>query len=270
MDKVHIRPLQSLEDYQACVEIQRVVWGHADLDITPVHHFCISVETGAILLGAFVGKTLAGYVYSFPAVFGKKHCQHSHHLAVLPEFQGYGFGKKLKWAQWGEAVKRGYKLITWTYDPLQARNANLNLHTLGVIGRTYLDDFYGCTPALKLGDRIPTDRLLVEWAITSRRVEARMEGKHAPLDPARFACAVWQKAGGVYPVIIPEKPDLSLGAPRVLVEVPKSIHDLKPVNGLVGRWQKAVRTAFKHYFCHGYRLDDFIFGDRAYYVLKKG
>jgi predicted GNAT superfamily acetyltransferase len=270
MDRVRIRPLRSYDDYQACVEIQRVVWGHADLDITPIHHFCISVETGAILLGAFVGKTMAGYVYSFPSVLGKKHCQHSHQLAVLPEFQGYGFGKKLKWAQWGETVKRGYDLITWTYDPMQARNANLNLHILGAVGRTYLDDFYGGTPALKLDDRVPTDRLLVEWAITSRRVERRMEGTHAPLDPAELAPAVEQKPGGVYPVIVPRRPDLSLDAPRLLVELPKTIRDLKPVAGLVGRWQKAVRTALKHYFRRGYRLDDFIFGDRTFYVLKKG
>ena len=212
---------------------------------------------------------MAGYVYSFPAVFGKKYCQHSHHLAVLPEFQGYGFGKKLKWAQWGEAVRRGYDLITWTYDPMQARNANLNLHTLGAVGRTYLDDFYGRTPALMLDDRRPDRppaRRVGDHDAAGRAEDGRKA--RAPR-PGRIRPGGRAEAGRGYPVIVPGRPDLALDAPRLLVELPKNIRDLKPVAGLVGRWQKAVRTALKHYFRRGYRLDDFIFGDRSFYVLKK-
>ena len=269
MDKVSVRPLRSFADYEGCVEIQRAVWGHADLDITPVHQFCISVQTGAILLGAFVGKKMAGYVYSFPAAFGRKNCQHSHHLAVLPAYQGYGIGKKLKQAQWEEALRAGYDLVTWTYDPMQARNANLNLHTLGVVGRTYLDDFYSCTPSLSLDAGVPTDRLLVEWWIKSARVRRRMKHKDEPQDAGRFAAALERKPGGKYPDIAPARPILTLKGPVILVELPKNIRDLKPVPGAIGRWQKALRTALKHYFSHGYRLEDFIFGERCFYVLKK-
>ncbi|MGA2586235.1 MAG: GNAT family N-acetyltransferase [Candidatus Aminicenantales bacterium] len=290
MDKVNVRPLRSFGDYEGCVEIQREVWGHADLDITPVHQFCISVQTGAVLLGAFVGKKLAGYVYSFPAAFGRKHCQHSDHLAVLPDYQGYGIGKKLKQAQREEALRAGYDLVTWTYDPMQARNANLNLHTLGAVGKTYLDDFYGRTPSLSLDTGVPTDRLLVEWWIKSARVRRKMNRKDEPPDTGRFAAAVKgrafaaeveprakpgapaaveRKPGGKYPDIAPARPILTLKGPHILVELPKNIRDLKPLPGAIGRWQKAVRTALKHYFSHGYRLEDFIFGERCYYVLKK-
>jgi predicted GNAT superfamily acetyltransferase len=334
VDKVNIRPLRCFGDYEGCVEIQREVWGHADLDITPVHQFCISVQTGALLLGAFVGKKLAGYVYSFPAAFGRKNCQHSHHLAVLPDYQGYGIGKKLKQAQWKEALRAGYDLVTWTYDPMQARNANLNLHTLGVVGKTYLDDFYGRTPSLSLDIGVPTDRLLVEWWIKSARVRRKMSREDEPPAAGRFAAAVKgrakglplahglyprastadgapsavdprakpgaltrdvntrlstaeadpqtkpgapatapaaveRKPGGTYPDIAPARPILTLKDPNILVELPKNIRDLKPVPGAIGRWQKAVRTALKHYFSHGYRLEDFIFGERCYYVLKK-
>ena len=269
MLEVRIRPLQAHKDYEGCVGIQREVWRHTDLDITPVHQFCISVQTGAVLLGAFAGKTLAGYVYSFPAVVAKKNCQHSHHLAVLPRFQGAGIGKKLKYAQWQECLKRGYDLVTWTFDPLLTRNANLNLHTLGAVGRTYLDDFYGRTPALTLDAGVPTDRLLVEWWIKSNRVRGRMAKRESPLDPGPLAKAVEQRPGGAYPGIAPGRTDLTLERARVLVELPKNVREMKAVPGAIARWQKSVRTALKHYFAAGYQLDDFILGERCFYVLKK-
>jgi len=270
MPDVRIRPLRATAEFETCVAIQRRVWNHADLDITPVHQFCVAVHTGAILLGVFVDGTMAGYVYSFPAVFNGTRAQHSHHLAVLPDFQGYGLGRRLKWAQRDEAVRRGYDLITWTYDPLQARNANLNLHALGAEGRTYLKNFYGCTPALTLDEGVPTDRLMVEWSIRSPRVKARKAKKIGPLDAADFPKAVERKPGGVFPDIEPGRPRLALDAPRILVEVPKNIRALTRGIGRISAWQKAVRSAFESGFARGYRLDDFIFGEASYYVLTKG
>jgi predicted GNAT superfamily acetyltransferase len=269
MENVRIRALKNHADYEACVRIQRKVWRHEDLHLTPVPQFCISVQTGAILLGAFIGKDMAGFVYAFPAVFGKVFCQHSHLLAVLPACQGYGIGKKLKWAQRKEGMKRGYDLITWTFDPLQARNANLNLNTLGAVGRTYLNNFYGCTPSLMLGPGVPTDRFLVEWWIRTKRVAQRQMHDAHSFDLEEMGKAVEQKAGGVYPRIAPRHPVLSLKEKRILAEVPKNIRDLRRDPGLIAAWQKAIRTSVRHYFSRGYRLDDFIFGDRSFYVLKK-
>jgi predicted GNAT superfamily acetyltransferase len=212
---------------------------------------------------------MVGFVYSFPAVSGKIFCQHSHILAVLSACQGYGIGKKLKWAQRREALKRGYDLITWTFDPLQARNANLNLNTLGAVGRTYLSNFYGCTPSLMLGPGVPTDRFLVEWWIRTKRVAQRQKKDAHNFELKKTGRAVEQKPGGVYPRIAPRHPDLSLKEKRILVEVPKNIGDLRREPALIAAWQKAIRTSARHYFSRGYRLDDFISGDRSFYVLKK-
>ena len=96
--------MDSFEEFEKLLHIQRVVWKHEDIDLTPVHQFAVSSRMGGILLGAYVGPELAGFVYSFPAVFKGESCQHSHLLAVLPDFQGCGLGKALKWAQREEAV----------------------------------------------------------------------------------------------------------------------------------------------------------------------
>ncbi len=269
MAEVRVRLLRAWRDLEACVRIQRAVWGHADLDITPVHNLCVSIETGAILLGAFVGREMAGYVYSFPAVRNGVFCQHSHHLAVLPAYRGRKLGKTLKRAQWIEALRRGYKLVTWTFDPMQARNANLNLHALGAVGRTYLDDFYGRTPALMLDAGVPTDRLLLEWWIASTRVRARMAGVRPDWNVDRLPKVLEAKSGGAYPAIVPGRPSLRRAEPRLLVELPGAIRELKVVPGLVGLWQAAIRSAFKNYFKAGYWLDDFIAGERSFYVLAK-
>lgn len=264
-----IRLLRTPAEFEGCVEIQRRIWDHPDLDITPVHHFCASVETGGIVLGVCAGRELAGYVYSFPAVIHGRPAQHSHHLAVRTEYQGRGLGKKLKWAQREEVLRRGFRLITWTFDPLQARNANLNLHTLGAVGGTYIENLYGPTPALSLEEDVPTDRLLMEWPIGSARVARRAGGAPAALDPGRWPKAVEGKPGGRYPDIAPKRPFYGWREKRILVEVPKSVRDLQGRPGLIASWQKAIRSAFLHYFKAGFRLDDFIYGERCFYILEK-
>jgi chorismate synthase len=267
---IKIRPMRTPADFEACVDIQRRVWNRADLEITPPHQLRVSVHMGGILLGAFVDGRAAGYAYSYPAVYGGRNIQHSHHLAVLPEFQGFGLGKTLKWAQREEALARGYNLITWTYDPLQARNANLNLHALGAVGRTYLEDFYGTVPSLTLEPGVGTDRLLVEWLLATRRVSDLAEASRPSLDPEAFPKVLVQKLDGLYPAISPRRPDFSRTEPVVLLEIPRAIRDLKGRGGLIAAWQKALRASLCHYFKAGYLAEDFIFGERAFYVLRRG
>jgi predicted GNAT superfamily acetyltransferase len=270
-DRVRIKPLDSFADFEKLLHIQRVVWKHEELDLTPVHQFAVSSRMGAILLGAFVGSELAGFVYSFPAVFKGESCQHSHLLAVLPDFQGTGLGKTLKWAQREEAVKRGYRFITWTYDPLQMRNANLNLQALGAVSRTYLPNFYGLTSSLCLGPGIPTDRILIEWSIRDRRVKARFEGKarKSDFDDAALPKAQERKPGGEDPFHRPGRPNLRLDDEVVLVEVPKNIKVLAGRPDLIAEWQTGLRRTMTTYFGRGYVAGHFLFGDRAFYVLKR-
>jgi len=270
-EKVKIRALDVLEEFEKLLHIQRAVWNHEDIDLTPTHQFSVSSRMGAILLGAFVGRDLAGFVYSFPAVFGGRFCQHSHLLAVLPEFQGTGLGKALKWAQREEAMKRGYDLITWTFDPLQTRNANLNLQALGAISKTYFHNFYGLTPALCLGPGIPTDRLLIEWPIRAGWVAGRAEGKAKK--PRTVAAdlpkALERRSGEEGAFARPARPRLKLEEDIILVEVPRDIKALAFRCDLIAEWQTDLRRAMTSYFGRGYRAEHFLFGDRCFYVLRK-
>jgi predicted GNAT superfamily acetyltransferase len=270
-DKVRIGALTAREEFDKLIPIQRAVWRHADLDLTPVHQFCVSSRMGGIILGAFVGHVLAGFVYSFPAVFGKRPCQHSHLLAVLPEYQGRGLGKRLKWAQREETLRRGYDLLTWTFDPLQTRNANLNLQTLGAVSRTYLFNFYGLTPALCLGPGVPTDRLLVEWPIRERRVGAlaARKAKAPMIDVERVSKVLERRTKEAGPFPRPSRPKLDLRDDSLLAEVPRDIRTMKDRPGLVSEWQSCLRRAMTGYFERGYRVGSFIYGERCFFVLKK-
>lgn len=270
-DRVRVKLLDSFEDFEKLLDIQRAVWNHGDLNVTPVHQFAVSSRMGAILLGAFVGRELAGFVYSFPAVFKGEFCQHSHLLAVLPAYQGCGLGKALKRAQREEAVRRGYRLITWTYDPLQTRNANLNLQALGAISRTYVRNFYGMTPSLCLGPGIPTDRMLIEWPVRDRRVKARLEGKgnRTVYDADRLPKALERRAGGEAPFFRTARPRLDLEGKVVLAEVPRDIKALAVRPDLIAEWQRGLRRVMTGYFGRGYHAGHFLCADRAFYVLIK-
>ncbi len=283
--KIRIRPIGRGSEFEELVDIQREVWKHDEADLTPVHQFRIHARLGGIILGAFVGNRLAGFVYSFPAYLEKKPCQHSHHLAVRPQYQGLGIGKKLKWAQRERALKLGYDLITWTVDPLQAKNANLNTHALGAVTRTYLPNFYGMESALVLGPNIPTDRLLMEWRIKQKSVEMRRREKFRLYDQAFLRRALERKPkrslqSGKRPGVpahqalpskfdLPGIPRLDLADRRLLAEVPPAINSLRKRPGVIAAWQKALRSVLRHYFQLGYEVDDFLFGDRCYYVLSR-
>ncbi len=280
---IRIRQIGLHHDFDELVEIQREVWKHDEADLTPVHQFRIHAKLGGILLGAFIEDRLAGFVYSFPAVFKKRPCQHSHHLAVRPEYQGLGIGKKLKWAQRERALQLRYDLITWTVDPLQAKNANLNVHTLGAVTRTYLPNFYGMESALVLGPDIPTDRFLMEWRIKEQRVEMRRQGKSEGYDPTILPRALERKPKTdrdkdirhdhkarrslTTKFGLPGRPRLALADGCILAEVPPTINALKRKPEVIAAWQKALRSVLQHYFRRGYEVDDFIFGNRCFYVL---
>lgn len=281
--KVLIRKLRDYAEFEYLLHVQKTTWNHSDVNLTPAHQFCVHSRMGAILLGAFVDGKMAGFVYSFPAIYDGGFCQHSHMLAVVPEFQGYGIGKKLKWALRREALKQGIGLITWTYDPLQAKNANLNLHALGVRSRTYFQDFYGPTPSLCIGPGIPTDRLLVEWLLGEGRVLDRQKGagvkdgkrgggrtrRDAPLDPGAMPKALerGETKGGPFPM--PTPPKMNIRERVILVEIPPDLNALKPFPEVIASWQTGLRRVMPSYFKRGYAADDFLFGERCFYVLKK-
>ena len=181
---VEIRLCHLLEDCEACVAMEKRIWQTDDVEIVPSALIRVVSETGGQVLGAFEGQRMIGFTFAVPAVRSVDGRPvpflHSHMTAVLPEFQNHGIGRRLKFFQRDEALARGIRLIEWTFDPFELRNAWFNVMRLGAIMRRYLPNFYGITTS-PLHSGIPTDRLVAEWHLDSPRVRAAAEGRLPPL-----------------------------------------------------------------------------------------
>jgi predicted GNAT superfamily acetyltransferase len=166
---IRIAPVTKLTDFEQCVEIQLAVWGYSDSDLIPKRVFIVAERIGGQVLGAYDGKALVGFAMAFPGYRDGKPYLHSHMLAVLPEYRNAGLGRRLKLAQRDDALARGFELMEWTFDPLEIKNAHLNIARLGAIARRYLRNIYGPSTSPLQGG-LPTDRLVVEWWLRSERV----------------------------------------------------------------------------------------------------
>jgi predicted GNAT superfamily acetyltransferase len=162
-----IRPIRGIDEYRAVENLQKEVWQIEDREIVPAVHMIPACEVGAILLGAFDGNDLVGFVYGFPGFEHGEPTIHSDMLAVRASHRDRGLGRQLKFAQRQHAREQGIRRITWTFDPMQGRNAHLNLSVLGAFADRYLRDFYGQTssPLHAAG----TDRLWVTWNLDDRK-----------------------------------------------------------------------------------------------------
>jgi predicted GNAT superfamily acetyltransferase len=168
-----VRHCDSLGEFDVCVAIQRTVWGE---DITvPAPLFVVAKETGGQVLGAFEGARMIGFTLALAGFHEGRPLLHSHMTALLPEFQNRGIGRLLKLAQRDDALRRGITLVEWTFDPLELRNAHFNLMRLGAIVRRYIPNCYGITES-PLHAGLPTDRLMAEWRLDSRRVKGIVAG----------------------------------------------------------------------------------------------
>jgi predicted GNAT superfamily acetyltransferase len=183
-DTTTIRQLETVEEIDACVALQQAVWQYRDLDVIPRRVFAVAKAIGGQTFGAWDGDRLIGYALAIPGVRGGRPYLHSHMLAVSPEYRNRGIGLRLKFAQREDAMRRGIHLIEWTFDPLQTKNAYLNIEKLGAIVRRYTPDFYGISTS-PLHGSLPTDRLHAEWWLNSRRVCDRVEGLPLPNYPIK-------------------------------------------------------------------------------------
>jgi len=274
-EEVRIRRAASRPDFDSCVLLQRAVWGLSDLEITSAIQLIATTHAGGILqLAESPEGQAVGFAYAFPAIRGGVAHLHSDMLAVVPEYQQRGVGVRLKWAQREESLARGIDLVTWTYDPLQARNAHLNLRRLGAVATEFLENFYGITTS-SLHHGLPTDRLLVRWELNAERVRQRAaEGERSatvamPGFP-RINDVRWQ-AG--WPVS--SEPRLDMDDPELLLEIPPEWDVICQKSPWVaGDWQDKVRRAFQAYFGRGYVAMDFAPTEeggrrRPFYVLSK-
>jgi predicted GNAT superfamily acetyltransferase len=274
-DEVRIRLARNRADFEACVEVQRAVWQLSDLEITSALQMIATTHAGGLVqLAERADGRIVGFAHAFPALRKGIPHLHSDMLAVLPEEQKGGVGARLKWAQREEALARGVALITWTYDPMQVQNANLNLRRLGAIAPEFQPDFYGITTS-SLHHGLPTDRLIVHWDLNAPRVRERAtEGKLPRTVPPpsfpRINEVKWQ-AG--WPVSSDPRTDLTDAA--LLLEVPPDWNVLCQAAPRVAElWQGKVRAAFSAYLSKGYVAADFAPAEeggrrRPLYVLRK-
>jgi predicted GNAT superfamily acetyltransferase len=177
-EPIEIRQVTTIEEYDACVHLQRAVFGLPDLEISPRRHLIVSEQAGGWTLGAFIEGKLVGFVHHLAAVRGSEVFGYSHMMAVDATYQNHGIGSKLKWAQRARALSEGRDFIKWTFEPVRARNAHFNLNRLGVVVRSYAVNFYGTDYATNPAERaggplgMDSDRLFASWELTSPRVRA--------------------------------------------------------------------------------------------------
>lgn len=164
-----IRPCKGLPEMRACVELQKEVWSFTDIELVPLRMFVVAEKIGGQVIGAFDAADLVGFAFAIPGARNRHSYLHSHMLGVRRQYRDAGLGRRIKLFQREDALARGFELIEWTYDPLEIKNAYLNLEKLGAISRRYNINQYGITSSpLQAG--LPTDRLIAEWWIKSRRV----------------------------------------------------------------------------------------------------
>lgn len=171
---ITVRHVSTLEEYRECVRMQLITWGE-DL-ATPSGLFVVARETGGQTLGAFAGEKMVGFTLGLAGFHDNKPIIHSHMTAVLSEYRDRGIGRMLKLAQRNDALARGIHLVAWTFDPLELKNAHFNINRLGAVVKRYIPDCYGITES-PLHAGLPTDRLMAEWYLDSKRVTQILGGK---------------------------------------------------------------------------------------------
>jgi len=181
MERVQIRALTELAQFDDCVALQDAVWGYDDSARMSQKVFLLAAHIGGQVLGAFEGDALVGYAMSLPGVKDGRPYLHSHHLAVLPQWRNFGVGRRLKLAQRDEALSRGIELMEWTFDPLEIKNSYLNFARLGAISRRYERNFYGPSSS-PLHGGLPTDRIVAEWWLKSDRVRRVLDGEEPRIE----------------------------------------------------------------------------------------
>lgn len=266
--EITLRRLTSDEDYAACVELQLATWGRQFAEVAPANLLQVAQKVGGVTAGAFdAAGRLLGFVFGLTGVRDGRLVHWSHMLAVAPEARDLGLGTRLKKLQRELLLPLGVEAVYWSFDPLEARNAHVNLNHLGGEIAEYVEEMYAGDMGSELSRGIGTDRFVVEWKIASDRVARILAGERE--DPARFAGAPVVNEEGRMPDPEVGLPDL----PRLRVEVPATIQTLKAHSLEEARaWRAGTRAAFEHYLAAGYRVAAFFRdpeGGRCFYGVER-
>ena len=279
--QITIRDLKSIEDLSQLKAVEKEVWGMADEDTLPLTVAIACKAAGNIFVGAFDKEVknkekLVGFAFGF---LGREHGAitiHSHMLAVLDAYRHLDLGSRLKQAQRERAMAMGIHEMTWTFDPLQSRNAHFNFSKLGVVSDTYKVDFYGPETSSILHQN-GTDRLWVRWILHSRRVRDRLAGKNSrveTLDALKLLAPLVR----FDPSGKPARADLaeSLSRQRLSIEIPGDILEVEHSDmGLAREWRDATRWAFRESVKAGFVIIEFCRSIRGQqgpgaYLLQRG
>ncbi len=282
--QIIIRDLKSIDDLSQLKAVEKEVWAIADDDSIPLTLAIALKAAGNIFVGAFdknvrIDKNqekMVGFAFGF---LGCEHGEitiHSHQLAVLDAYRHLDLGSRLKQAQRERAMAMGVHEMTWTFDPLQSRNAHFNFAKLGVVSDTYKVDFYGSETSSML-HRNGTDRLWVRWILNSRRVRERIAGKNyraETLDALRLLAPLVR----FDPSGRPARADLaeSVARQRVSIEIPGEILEIERTDKELARaWREATRWAFRESIKQGFFVAEFCRSIRGQqgpgaYLLQRG
>jgi len=273
-EEFKVRLARTRADFEACLSLERSVFGLPDLELTSAVQLIASVHAGGIVhLAEDAAGAIVGFAYAFPALRGGVPHFHADMLAVRADLQTRGLGARLKWAQREEALRRGIALVSWAADPMQARTANLNLRRLGATAPQFVTDFYG-RPAAGLPGMLSGDRLLVRWDLKAPAVEERANSPEPPrtVETPPFARVNEVKWQAGWPV---SSDPVDLSEDGLLLEIPPDWDVLCQAAPRVAQdWHAKVRKALRHYMGKGYIAADFAPTEergrrRPLYILKK-
>jgi len=284
-DEIKIRRLTTPEQMAQVSDLYLLVWPGSEISTIPPRTYMEISNNGGLVLGAFYGDRLVGYVFGFLGIDNEslgttamtRIRHHSHILGVHPDYRNQGVGLRLKIEQRRAVINQGIRLVTWTFDPLLSNNAYLNIRRLGTVCHTYLRDFYGrMQDDLSIG--IPSDRFRMDWWVTSPRVVSRLEGKQGPFDQSKYLDVATQRLNpaslGSDNLLHPPDQFNKLEGDLALVEIPSDFQALKRQDIELARaWRLHTREIFETAFADGYMVVEFLYckdGDfpRSYYVLS--
>ena len=257
---IEIRMLSTMEELAELQQVESMVW---KMDSTPLHQTYTALLNGGILLGAYDGKKMVGFLYSFAGFTDGSVYLCSHMLGILTDYRMEGLGERMKLKQAELARDAGYSMITWTFDPLESQNAYLNLHKLGATGAIYDEDHYGeMNDGLNQG--LPSDRFQVKWHLNEERPKQTYS-----FDKEKLLLEV-DSAGN--PLAIEDKVDLNRGN-VFFVAIPMNFQEIKQINfELAKRWRMETRYVFQSLFQAGFQATDLLLDEQSslsYYVFTR-
>ncbi|WP_246145447.1 GNAT family N-acetyltransferase [Bacillus rubiinfantis] len=263
-ESIQIRQLTTFNELQQIQGLEKAIWNMMPM---PIHHTLTAVKNGGIMIGAFQGDEIIGFSYGFAGFANGQGYLCSHMLGIVAGQRSRGIGALLKEAQKQAAIDKGYRMITWTYDPLESANAFLNLSKLRAICSTYIENCYGDMED-PLNRGLPSDRFQVEWWIQSKHIK---ENENEV--PKRAKQLSYELDANAQPRLLKVDTSTFNEAEAVLVPIPKNFQQLKKENfELALDWRLKTRKIFQSLFAQGFAAVQLIkIKDEPvhYYLVRK-